>query len=66
MQYFLKSFKLIIVIFNCSYFLGIIWYIFCEGELDFTFKFQQQEDGTFTIQDPETGFPESYDEVDLF
>ena len=39
MQYFLKSFKLIIVISNCCFFVGIIWYIFCECELDFKFKF---------------------------
>lgn len=66
MQYFLKSIKLIIVISNCTFFVGILWFIFCEGELDFNFKFQTQDDGSFTIQDPDLGLLYSYDELDLF
>jgi hypothetical protein len=29
-KYFLETFKLILVIFNVSYFTGIIWIIFCD------------------------------------
>ena len=29
-KYFLETFKLVLVIFNVSYFTGIIWIIFCD------------------------------------
>ena len=31
--YLLKSFKLVIIIFNLSFFLGMFWLIFCEVTL---------------------------------
>ena len=31
----LKTLKLVIIITNISYFLGIIWFVFCEAEKDF-------------------------------
>ena len=31
----LKTLKLVIIITNISYFLGIMWYVFCEAEKDF-------------------------------
>lgn len=33
-SYFLKTFKLIVIIFNISYFLGLVWIIFCDFSLD--------------------------------
>jgi hypothetical protein len=29
-KYFLETFKLVLIIFNVSYFTGIIWIIFCD------------------------------------
>ena len=29
-SYFFKTFKLIVVIVTISYFMGMIWYIFCD------------------------------------
>ena len=40
-DYSLKTLKLIIIISNCSYFIGIIWYIFCEFELDFQYGYDE-------------------------
>ena len=35
LQNSLKTLKLVIIITNISYFLGIIWYVYCEAEKDF-------------------------------
>ena len=35
LSYLLRTMKLIVIITNVSYFLGIFWYIFCEAEMDF-------------------------------
>ena len=35
LSYFLRILKLVVIITNVSYFLGIFWYIFCEVEIDF-------------------------------
>ena len=31
----LKTIKLAVIILNISYFMGIIWFVFCEAERDF-------------------------------
>ena len=33
-SYFFKTFKLIVIILTVSYFLGMIWWIFCDLTLD--------------------------------
>ena len=38
LSYFLRTLKLVVIITNASYFLGIIWYIFCEAELGFQYN----------------------------
>ena len=30
-KFFLTTFKLILIIFNCSYFIGIIWIVFADA-----------------------------------
>ena len=38
LSYVLRTLKLVVIITNASFFLGNIWYIFCEAELDFLYQ----------------------------
>ena len=49
LSYFLRTLKLVVIITNVSYFLGIFWYIYCEAEIDFFGEGHEGETEHFQI-----------------
>ena len=60
-KYFLETFKLVLVIFNVSYFTGIIWIIFC----DFMEKYILKHDDSDPVHSEENGDAEIEDDANF-
>ena len=47
LKFLIQIFKLIIIILNISYFLGFLWFIYCDLTMEFLYSGDENESGTF-------------------